>query len=549
MIVGGRATADIVRDVTAEEIAELQRLVALEQVYEASADRPSATAQGDYSESCLRMQQLFNAPHYCDCKEGSTAFAFPLDATVTDTAWYSATIDDLRQGITAYWFADGSVTLEAFVRCVSKEPTIRLTIGGDQMREIDAAEIQAKLDKYGAWTGLADPHLRVVPNGSVSGRVYCTPYDQGPHSTCDDPLPVRTTMVYVSSHEDDVYEWEADRLPADGKAFVQWKQRQNSPCTVRVTRGSCDGEVVAEAALADSTRLFFPDPALLRSACQQGQSLYFHFLHDASQTGRIRFCTVPIFEEHEVDTTFCQGLGLQLPDTVLTETTYYRNDSVWYKGDTVYINAYDLHVTPPETVRDTLRLNAQDLPRIYRNQYFIPADGWGDHDVLIHWDGQCDEHYLLHVRHRVDTLYQTIDTTLCEGRIYTYDDLQYTADTTFVDSVWVDDDTFVIRDVNLLFSEPEPEYDTVYVAENDLLYGYFYEPANQLVYDYGDYIYTVRARNRCTRIILLSVQQTVETGLTETDAHGKAYLRRDEHGLIYIVRDGRAYNLLGQQLQ
>ena len=33
--------------------------------------------------------------HYCECRKTSTPFSFPLQVQVTDTMWFSATVDDL----------------------------------------------------------------------------------------------------------------------------------------------------------------------------------------------------------------------------------------------------------------------------------------------------------------------------------------------------------------------------------------------------------------------------------------------------------------------
>ena len=156
---------------------------------------------------CDSTMKILNLPHYsCMCKEFSTSFAFPLETEIKDTVWYTATINDLRQGICAYWFSSSSVTMEVFAFCSSKEPTFSLTVGPNQMRDIDSKMIEDKLNELSKQQQLMaetlTPHMRVYPLNGGSGRVYCYPYNQGPESKCDDPLPLRPGMTYVCEKEE-----------------------------------------------------------------------------------------------------------------------------------------------------------------------------------------------------------------------------------------------------------------------------------------------------------------------------------------------------------
>lgn len=42
--------------------------------------------------------------HFCDCRAG-TPFQFPLQVELTDTMWFSSTVQDLKLGLSAYWLA------------------------------------------------------------------------------------------------------------------------------------------------------------------------------------------------------------------------------------------------------------------------------------------------------------------------------------------------------------------------------------------------------------------------------------------------------------
>ena len=502
--------------------------------------------------TCSKLQASLQAPYYfCDCYEGGSTFSFPLSEQISDTVWYTASVDDVRKGLTAYWFADCSVTIAVYALCSSETPTISMTIGRDQMREMDAASINKKIDEMGSVAGsligALTPHIRVYPNGKGSGQVYVFPYNEGPYSTCEAPLPVRTSMTYVSSHSDDVYEWEASRLPQSGSVFVQWKETKNSPCQVWVTRGSCSGTEVARTLLSDSAKLFFPDPTLIQSARKAGESLFFHFAHASDKVGRIRFRTNPRFVPLVTDTVVCHGKGLQLTDTLLTQTTRYNNDTTWFLGDTVHIRAYNLTITAPEPQRDTVRVRAAQLPMLYRNQEYIAKGGYGDYDFTIHTAGQCDERYLLCVEHLTTHTSVSIDTTLCEGKTIEVNGIVCSRDTTIQSAGWTDEDTYTNMDIRVSFSAPETEYDTVYVLPADMAEGYFYEEANQWIDAYGDYSYTITRRNQCTRRVELSVREQISTPVADTRQTvppSRLYCAPD--GTVYVVRSGKRYTLLGQ---
>ena len=83
-----------------------------------------------WSDFCDSVMHILEQPYYyCACDESSSPFSFPYEAEVKDTLWFTATMNDLRQGISAYWFANSSVTMEVYAFCSSKEPTITMTVG------------------------------------------------------------------------------------------------------------------------------------------------------------------------------------------------------------------------------------------------------------------------------------------------------------------------------------------------------------------------------------------------------------------------------------
>lgn len=447
--------------------------------------------------------------YYCQCRNTSRAFQFPLEVQVTDTMWYSATVDDMKQGLCAYWFADCSITFEIYAFCSSKVPTLIMTVGQNQMREMSVESINAKLEQMGDQAELLGqvltPRIRVYPNGGT-GTVYCYPYDQGPKSTCDTLLPVVSGMTYVCDQPEEVYELTPGRISSTGKGFIRWKQKKNFPGTFRLTTDSCNGPEIANFTLSDSIRVFVLDPVKMKSLKDAGRSVFVHVSHDSSYVGRIVYRNSIKWDEQTIDTVICQGKSLQLADTALTESTFFGGDTLWKKSDTLSLTGYHLTIEPPTPVYDTLRLKAAQLPYNYRNN-IIPKDGWGDYDFTIHKTDRCDERYLVHVEHMVTTKETVVDTTLCLGKTITVSGITYSRDTIIRDSAWTNADTWSIRDISIHFAEPEVEYDTIAVLPSQMTTrGYWYTALGVMV-QYGDTLIEKKKKNTCTRWIQLHVGQ------------------------------------------
>ena len=247
-----------------------------------------------------------------------------------------------------------------------------------------------------------------------------------------------------------------------------------------------------------------------------------------------------------VDTTLCQGRVFMHNGQAYTSTITLV-DSAWLNIDTFRICTTNVYFTEPEIQYDTILVQSTDLPYLYRGQYTIPAGGYGDYDILIHTDGECDERYLLHVEHEISVYMSSIDTTLCQGRIFEYKGVEYTSDTTFHYQGMLTEDLMESIWVSLSFTAPEMEYDTVVVDSDQLLRGYYYAPADTLVYAVGDYVFEVLQYDECTRVITLTVKTTVVTSVDNipTSNNTKLILR---DGIIYILRDEQQYTLLGEKL-
>jgi len=348
-----------------------------------------------WSSLCDSTQRILKLPYYyCACDESSSPFSFPYEAEVSDTLWFTATMNDLRQGISAYWFANTSVTMEVYAFCTSKVPTITMTVGPNQMRDIDVEKINQKLSEMGDLAAMAEkmtPHIRVFPNNGGSGRVYCYPYDQGPHSTCEDPVPLRAGMTYVCDKEENAYRMEWSSMPSSGKAFVLWKQKKNKPCDIWLTLDSCTGEEIGSAVLSDSLHVYQPDSAQLVNARKAKRPLWLHVKHAKGLTGRIYWYNNPKYAEPlpSVNKSVCLGKTLSANMRTYSADTAFT-DTLWVTRDTLRTMDVRFTFTQPAMEYDTISLDPVELSRgyIYKPANMVVCDV-GDTVVEIKKANTC----------------------------------------------------------------------------------------------------------------------------------------------------------------
>jgi hypothetical protein len=259
-----------------------------------------------------------------------------------------------------------------------------------------------------------------------------------------------------------------------------------------------------------------------------------------------------LYVYHDIDTlyetvseTLCLGKVFTYKEVDYTSTTSFV-DTTMYNADTCIITSVSLTFTAPEAIPDTLYLKTTDMPYTYRGlQDTITA--FGNYELTIHQADACDEHYLLHVYHSIDTLYLSIDTILCEGRIFNFEEQQYTTSTTLYDSTWLNDDTWQFTTLDLAFAMPEMEYDTIWESTEQLLKGYYYEPADTMVYAAGEYFYEILEYDNCTRHITLTVNANVSTILENiSNSNRPQLIMRD--GMVYILYGEEYFTILGMKL-
>lgn len=265
------------------------------------------------------------------------------------------------------------------------------------------------------------------------------------------------------------------------------------------------------------------DSAKMNAAKRAEKNVYVHVAHDSAYVGRVYYYNNAKWDKQIIDTTICQGRGLKLTDTILTQTTTYTKDTMWVKRDTLALTTYNLTIEPPTPQYDTLKLKYNQFPYTYRNNV-LPKEGWGDYDFTIRKADKCDERYLLHVEHNYVTKTNVVDTTLCLGKTIKINNVTYSKDTVIRDSVWTyaaatnsTPDTYTIRDISIHFTEPDIEYDTISVLPSKMTNrGYWYSTLGVMVF-YGDTMIVKKKTNTCTRYIQLHVDQSIIMTEADTD--------------------------------
>ena len=398
-------------------------------------------------EACARIGRSVDAPYYfCDCELTSTRFEFPFEREINDTVWFSASLNDLQQGMSAHWFGNCALTFEVYAFCTSKQPTITFDVPANRMYEMSITQINERLDGMGTTArelaGSLEPRIRVYPHDGGSGKAYAYPYNQGPESTCEKPLPMILGMLYVCDTAEMAFKMEPENIPDKTRSFIKWFTAGNEECDFRLTLDSCNGEEIGHKVLADSLHVFWPDSAKLVAAKQAGRSVWLH--------------------------TMASG-------------DYVRGRITWYEK----------------------------------------------------------------ARYTTST---TINRTTCSGKTLTANLIKYERDTNFIDTIVAQFDTLRQSFVNLTFTAPQQEYDTVYLDPITIRRGYRYQPSGEIFYEYGDYPIEIKKPNTCTRAILLSILNSNNQGVRQTEADRRKAKKIIRDGQLLIEMDDEIFDVFGQKI-
>lgn len=345
--------------------------------------------------------------HYCECEYSANSFAFPVDTVLSEPAWFTATLDDLKQGLSAYWFSDDSVVMDVYAFCFSAVPSFSMTVAPNRMYEMDVELISKKLDELGSASSFLTaltPHIHIYTVHGGAGQVYCYPYNQGPHSTCDEALEIYPWMTYVCSEPENVYRMPYSRISSQGHAFIQWKHKPakatqpTEPAAIRLTRGTCDGETVGSAILTDSLHVYQPDSALLVEMRAAQEDLWVHVKHEKGVTGRLRYFNNPKYVAPLAAYTnsTCVGKTLTVNQRTYDADTAFV-DTFWVGGDTLRTQEVNLSFAL-NAVYDTVLVKESELRRGYVHSSGVVLRAYGDTVVDIVKDNTCTKRYYITVQ-------------------------------------------------------------------------------------------------------------------------------------------------------
>jgi hypothetical protein len=183
-------------------------------------------------------------------------------------------------------------------------------------------------------------------------------------------------------------------------------------------------------------------------------SLYMHICHDLTTIRK------------EVEKIFCEGAEYTHNGLVYTSSVTLVDTVFTDNGDTQTITTTHVLFVTDELQYDTLSLRQSQLPYDYRGKT-IPD--FGEYDLAFEY-GECDQRLHLTVHHLVDTIYQVVDTAMCQGKVYVMDEQSYTVDTTLVALAWPHSDTLQWTTINLTFIAPEVQSDTLSLLTTELPY-------------------------------------------------------------------------------
>ena len=325
--------------------------------------------------------------HYCPCTYDSYMFRLPIDTVLSEPVWFTATVEDLKKGLSAYWFSDDRVVMDVYAFCVSSEPSFTFTVGPNSMAEMDNEKINKKLDELGdaaAFLTALTPHIHVYTVNGGSGQVYCHPYDQGPHSTCENALEMRPGMTYVCSEEENVYRLPYSKISSTGLAFIQWKHKPKKTgqpfetADIWLTLGACNGQEIGRVVLSDSLHVYQPASTDLLYARTSHQDVWVHVKHAAGVTGRVRYYNNPVFAEPKATATktTCVGKKITLNERSYTSDTAFV-DTLWVGHDTLQTQQVKLRFTLT-TKYDTVRVAESELRRGYVHSSGVVLRSYGD---------------------------------------------------------------------------------------------------------------------------------------------------------------------------
>ena len=522
--------------------------------------------------------------YYCECNYNYHDFSLPIDMQVSDTVWFRAYLSDIIRGMSAYLHSDCDFQFNIYTRCSVHEPNHTAIFSQNKTSTLDADFITQKLIEMGY-----DPdgvnarfYLSISPINGMGGRIICTPIDQGFHSTCSDALHLFPEMSILSSHTDDVYVIDPSDIPAGEDVCVRWQSATNTPCHLRVTRGTCDGKTIAEMDFRSQEDLYRLSSWLLDDAWNSEDVFYLHFSHDAKTSGTISLYSELVeYVDIITDTAVCRTQGLQLPDTLLTESTIYPYDTIQYAAGVYHILKYRVTILESkshyETVEacDSYTWNGETYTKSGDYVYTTTATNGCDSIVTLHltinqsvateetvfacdsyeWNGAtyttsgdytyttatangCDSVVSLHL-----TIYQseTAEETVVACDSYEWNGTTYTESGDYTYFSAADNGCDRIVTLRLTIHQSETVEETVVACDSYSWNGATYTES-------GDYTYITTTDNGCDRVEILHLTIDICSAVEDVPATSEEIRKILQGDQILILRNGQTYTLMGETL-
>lgn len=256
-----------------------------------------AFAQVITEENCDSIRLSKGFPwHYCDCElqiKKNRITELPFDVTITDTTWYKSSSSLFLDGCSAFLYSECDVTMVLVQKCENSEGNglyKEVVVQSNQARDVEPSSIKELMDKYGVDGGVG-VRVGILPSEvGKESRFIVTEYNQGPHSTCENPLPILLDMVFVSSHPDDVYVLTPDMIPEKNGLKLEWFQT-DARLTLEIAQGDCNGEALVKKMMVSGDVYELPAD-LLEQARISGENLYIRVKHPSNTVGRVRLSEI-----------------------------------------------------------------------------------------------------------------------------------------------------------------------------------------------------------------------------------------------------------------
>ena len=457
--------------------------------------------------ACEKTREEKGYPmHYCSCTEDHTKLnALPIDTTITDSIWFKSTLKVfINSGMTAYLYSETDVYFDIYQRCTTTKTLFDTVIAHNRAFEIDGASLSEKLAENGQSNANMAIYVCIHPKEEgIPSRVLCYPHGQGPASTCDDILPIVPGMTFVSSHANDVYELESTIIPENGDLEVEWFNYTGN-CSLTITRGNCKGAKIVDVDLVEPYKI---DRELLKKARDNGESLYLHFAHAEGTAGRIRVNKTEYIDVITTDTTICQGSGLQLPDTLLTESTVYPYDTIPYA--TGVYQVLNHRVTIVESHKQYETVEACGL-YTWNGETYTES---GDYVYTTTATNGCDSIVTLHLTINQS---QTTEETAVACESYLWNGATYTTSGDYTYTTTTINGCDSIVTLHLTINQSQTTEETAVACDSYSWNGATYTAS-------GDYTYTTTTINGCDSVVTLHLtinqSQTTEETAVACDSY------------------------------